>query len=368
DTILARAEEVTAKRTREALLAHAAEARLSRELVTIMRDVPLQLHLATLAPRAVQQERLVQLLTELEFFSLVGKLGAQPRQADRAGETGRAGGMAAPASSGRDSAAPASSAPRVPSGPATALEAGLPAPPDLPVQVVTDPAQIPALVARLRAAPLVALDTETSSPQPRGAQLVGLSLAASPGEVWYLPFGHRGPAGLDLEGAGDRVRNLPALGNAALAPLVALLEDPAVPKAAHHIKYAWQVLRRAGVELQGVVYDTMLAAFLIDSGKRSYGIDVLSLEYLGRPMQRYTGVAGKGKAEVPFAEIPGEAAAKYSGADVATVLSLHEVFAPQLNGTPMARVLAEIELPLTPVLVDMEWEGVKIDLPLLGGL
>ncbi len=374
DTILARAGEVTAKRTREALLSQADAARLSRELVTIMRDVPMELDLSTLEPRPVKHERLLQLLTELEFFTLVGKLGAQAADAtqaggadvSKAGEAGRAGGTE-DALGQLELVQPAS--PDMPA-PSASLAAGPSAisAPALSVQLVTDPALIPGIVGRLRTAPLVALHTEASSTQPHDAELVGLSLAVSPSEAWYLPFGHRGPSKLDLDGEGAKVRNLPPLDSPALVQLVALLEDPSVPKAGHHIKYHWQVLRQAGVELGGVTYDTMLAAFLLDSGKRSYGIDVLSLENLGRPMQRYAEVTGRGKSAVPTAEVAPDVAASYGGAEVTTVLALHQVFAPHLASTPMARVLAEVELPLTPVLVDMEWEGVRIDLSLFGDL
>ena len=130
------------------------------------------------------------------------------------------------------------------------------------------------------------------------------------------------------------------------------------------MKFDWQVLRGAGVELAGVTWDSMVAGFLLDSGRRSYGIDVLSLEYLGRAMQTYGDVAGRGKGEIPFAEVPVAAAAAYCGNDSATVLALHAAFAPALAGTPMGGVLENVEMPLVPVLVDMEWAGVQIDLAL----
>ena len=97
---------------------------------------------------------------------------------------------------------------------------------------------------------------------------------------WTL-FGHRERSG-DLAAPADPVRNLPPLTDPALAPLVELLRDPSVPKAGHNIKYDWQVLRRAGVELGGVAYDSMIASFLLDPGRRSHAIDILSLEPLGR--------------------------------------------------------------------------------------
>jgi len=157
------------------------------------------------------------------------------------------------------------------------------------------------------------------------------------------------------------VRNLPPITDPACAPLVALLTDPDVPKAGHNIKYDWQVLRRAGVELRGVTYDSMLASFVLEPGRRSHAIDNLALEHLGRGMQSYTDVAGKGKAQIPFAEVAVGAAAAYCGADSATVLALREVFDPALADTGMALLLRDIEMPLVHVLTDMEWAGIAID-------
>ena len=225
--------------------------------------------------------------------------------------------------------------------------------------VVDDPALLTAIVARLRRAPLVALDTETSSLEPHDAELIGLSLAASADEVWYLPFGHR-PLGGELA-APAPVVNLPPITDPVCAVVAELLRDPSVPKAGHNIKYDWQVLRRAGVELAGVTYDSMLTSFVLDPGRRSHAIDTLSLEHLGRGMRQYTDLAGKGKAQIPFAEVAIPEAAAYCGADSATVLALHDFFAPALREHALERLLGEIELPLVPVLVDMEWDGIAID-------
>ena len=343
DAILANAEKVEPKRAREALLANADNARLSRELVSIHLDVPVSVAVQELRPRPADQAALIQLLTELEFFSLVKKLVDTPAAEPALALT------PAPA---EPLAAPVPSSPQVLT-PSRFNDA---------VPVIDDPGLLPGIVARLREAPLVALDTETDSRSPRGAELIGLSLAASSTEVWYFPFGHR-PQGGELA-APAPVKNLPPLSDPACLPLVALLTDPAVPKAGHHVKFDWQVLRGAGVELAGVTWDSMVAGFLLDSGRRSYGIDVLSLEYLGRAMQTYVDVAGRGKGEIPFAEVPVAAAAAYCGRDSATVLALHAAFAPALAGTPMGGVLENVEMPLVPVLVDMEWAGVQIDLAL----
>lgn len=366
DTLLARAGEVKAKRAREALLAGAADALLSRELVTIKTDVPVTIDREAFAETGPDLAAVGRVLTELEFYSLARRLGLAGQGAPGRPE-GRTEPVAAPPPEA--TAAPAAAGP----GPR--------------VNILDDPAQLPAVVARLREAPLVALDVETSSLEPHDAELIGIGLAASPTEVWYLPFGHRvagtGGAGSLFEGNGgneenggndgseevaEPVRNLPPLSDPALEPLVRLLTDPAVPKAAHNVKYDWQVLRRAGVELAGVAYDSMLASFVLDPGRRSHAIDTLSLEHLGRPMRTWADLTGRGKAQIPLAHVDVADAAAYCGLDAATVLALHEVFAPQLREMAVEPLLAEIELPLVEVLTDMEWAGIAIDQALFARL
>ncbi len=361
DTLLARAAAVAAKRPREALLEQGDNARLSRELVTILRDVPVELELDRFVVQPPDRPRLAEVLSELEFFSLVRRAGD-----GRAGDT-RAGGQA----DGRveqPSGVP-------PDGDAlAAVELDAVNPPARPparedwlalsderlaVTIVDDPRALPALAARLRDAPIVAFNAETDAVTPRGATLVGLALAASPEDVWYLPFGHR-PASGELA-APDPVRNLPPLDSLDSEPIAGLLRDPAVPKAAHDLKFGWQVVRGAGVELAGAAFDSMLASFVLDSGRRSHAIDTLSLEHLGRPMRTYADVAGRGRAVIPFAEVPVERAAGYAGAETATVLALREFFAPGLADAAIEPLLRDLEMPLVPVLVDMEWDGIAID-------
>jgi DNA polymerase-1 len=379
ETILARAPEITAKRTREALLAQADNARLSKELVTIQRDVPVELDVDDLVLREPDREAAIRILTELEFFSLAKRLGGAAAAGAGAGappavpaaDAGAAtdSAVAAPdpgrdESSYRDSAPESEAQDAAPTAiatlPATAADwhaLNEEQPPE--VTVLDDPDDLPALVARLRAAPLVGLDAETTSLAPHDAELVGLSLAASPREVWYLPFGHV-PAAGELA-APAAVKNLPPIGDFAMAPLVALLEDQAVKKAAHNIKYDWQVLRRAGVELAGVAYDSMLASFVLDPGRRSHAIDTLCLEHFGRTLQTYADLTGRGKAQIPFAQVSVQAAAGYCGSDAASVLTLYEYFAPALRDIAMEPLLREIEMPLVEVLTDMEWDGISID-------
>jgi DNA polymerase I len=351
ETILRRAGDVSAKRAREALLSQADNARLSRELVTIQRDVPVQLTIEDLVLQEPDRDAVIRMLTELEFYTLVRRL------------SGPSDGNAPPATEPSEAAANDSVEPDIEESAFSADSwlslSDLSGPAAASVTVVDDPDELPKVIERLRAAPLIALDVETTGFEPHDAEIVGISLAAAPDEVWYLPFAHR-PAVGELA-APTPVRNLPPLTDFASAPLSALLTDPAVPKAGHNIKFDWQVLRRAGIELAGVEYDSMLASFVLDPGRRSHAIDTLCLEHLGRTLQTYREVAGSGKNQVPFAEVAIPAAANYCGVDTSTVLALHRFFAPMLAEMALEPLLREIEMPLLEVLVDMEWEGISID-------
>ena len=342
DAILANAERISGKRAREAVQQHADLARLSRELVTIKRDVPLPLDLDRLRVQPPDVARLTELFTELEFRSLIPKLA---------------------------SLEPAATATAVAVTPRVAVATGAPSlatltPARAEPTILDDPAQLPAAVAEWRRAPLVALDTETSSLDPMRAELVGMSLAVAPGRSWYLPFAHVAPDG-ELAG-GTAPRNLPPLSSEALAPVRKLLADPCVPKAGHNLKYDWLVLRRAGVELAGVSFDSMLASFVLDPGRRSHALDELARERLSLALGTYAELVGRGRAERLFAAVPLADAARYCAADSEIVLRLHDAFRPELEDHQLVRLLETIEMPLMPVLVDMESRGVCIDLTRLG--
>jgi DNA polymerase-1 len=324
DAVLAHAAALPGKRAREALLQHAEEARLSRDLVTIRRDVPVALDLPALRVSPPNQSELERLFVELEFRTLIPKLAdiETPPEA----QTPEPGGVS--------------------------VGSGL-------AQVIDDPRDLEAVIAACRQAARVALDTETTSLDPLRADLVGLSLAVAPDRSWYLPFGHVAPEG-PLAG-GVTPRNLPPLTSDALAPLRDLLCDADVPKAGHHIKYDWLILRRAGVELAGVAYDSMLAAFVLDPGRRSFALDEVARDRLGIRLKTYGELVGRGRGQRQFAEVPLVDAAQYCCADSETVLRLQEAMAPELDDHQLRPLLGTIEIPLVPVLVEMEWAGILVD-------
>jgi len=325
DAILTRAADIPGKRPREALLSQADNARLSRQLVTLQRNVPVELDLEQLRVRPPDAARLTSLFNELEFRTLIPKL------ADL--ETVGA-------------AAATDSAP----SPAAAVR-----PPELAdPHVVVDAAELPAMFAELRRARLVSVRAEPG--------LAGISFASAPGQSWYLPLGHRARDG-DFDGASPPV-NLPALTDPKMTGLREFLADPTIHKAGHDIKATWVALARSGggLTLDGVTYDSMIASFVLDPGNRSHALVDLARERLGLNLMASQQVAGKGT----FAEVSVAEAARASAAQAETVLRLEETFRPDIEAHHLVRLLEEIEIPLIPVLVDMEVTGVLVDRALLG--
>ena len=330
DTILTRAGEVKGKRAREALLAEADQARLSRTLVTIQRDVPVQLDLAAAAAKEPDQDALRRVLTRLEFHTLAGRLPAPSEAMPKDSETGT-------------------------------LSTQAPA-----IKVIDDPADLRAVADRLKAAAVIGIATEVSSADLGDAILIGLSIAISTDEAWYFPLGHMPLAG-ELA-APAAVRNLPPLGDSGCRPLRELLEDATVAKVGHDCKLAWQLFRTAGVEIGGAQFDVMLESFVLDPGRRSHEIDTLSLDHLGRALPMLSGTAAQGKLQILPAEVAVETAAQACGARCTTALALHEYLRPRLEDTALWPLFQDVEMPLVEVLVDMEWIGIAIDPPVFARL
>jgi DNA polymerase-1 len=207
----------------------------------------------------------------------------------------------------------------------------------------------------LRAAPLVAFDTETTSLDYMQAEIVGVSLCVEAGTAAYLPLKH------DYAGAPEQLdREL------VLAALKPLLEDPALPKVGHHLKYDAHVLRNHGIFLAGMRYDSMLESYIWNSVATRHDMDSTAQRYLGVTTIKFEDVAGKGAKQLSFNEVPVERAAEYASEDADVTLQLHQVLWQKIQGVPaLARLYEDIEQPLVPILLDMEHHGVLIDRSLL---
>ncbi|HEX9632097.1 MAG TPA: DNA polymerase I [Gemmatimonadales bacterium] len=323
DTILRRADEAPTRRVREALAAHAEAALLSRELVTLRCDVSVEADLARFTVRPPDRDALAALFADLEFHSLIGQVAvAEP--------------------------------PPAPVEPPTN---------DVPDAVLEMAGDVAAAVPAMRAAGSLAIVGFGADGARRAADLVGLALVSDT-RAWYLPLTHRQPAELGAVAP----RNLPPLADAAMRPVRDLLGDPDVPKVGHEIKADWLSLRRAGAELAGVARDTLLGAFVLEPGRRSYALEPLVLERLGEHLPGREQVLGTGRSARAAADVPPAEAAAFCAARGRAILALQAALDAELEGLGLERLLDDIELPLVGVLVDMEWCGVAVDVARLGEL
>ena len=326
EDILAHASDVSSRRARDSLLTHADTVRLSKKLVTIQTDVPLgELRVEDLHVGAPDYGRLRELFVELEFRAL----------ADRFTQAAVSAGAVEPEAS---------------------IERTV-------YLTTTDPDRIRELVGTIREKGWVAIDCETSVPDVMQASLVGISLAVDSGKAFYLPFGHRSPSEFELGTSARAVRNLPMFGHPGMAPLKELLEDPFVRKIGHDLKRNLIVLWRCGVEPAGLWFDTMVASYVLDPGRRAHSLEALALDILANKAISYADVTGRGQKQISFVEVTLDTARDYvcQGADCS--LRLEKRFLPELEKQRMDVLYRELEMPLVPVLARMQRHGVRIDEP-----
>jgi len=316
DGVLEHRDEISAKRAREALAAAESDVRLSKELVTIKTDLAVSLQLDRLKLVEPDRAKLRDIFVELEFHSLARELGEQEELP-------------------------------------TALERDY--------RLADTLAAVADVVAQARAAGGIGLQVESSTGQTMRGQVAGIGMAVRPGLAFYLPFSHRTPGLLDLEGAA--IRNLPPLSAPELRPIVELLEDAAVPKTGHDLKRDVLTLRRAGVSLRGPLFDTEVASYVIDPNGRDHGLEALALAHLAHRRRAREELTGKGRETVPFDEVDLSAARDWVAEDADLALRLRTLFQEELARTALGRVYDEIEMPLLPVLAEMEWAGIRIDVP-----
>lgn len=223
---------------------------------------------------------------------------------------------------------------------------------------VLDESAFDKLVNALEAADLICLDTETDALSAMQSGLVGLSFAVNAGEAWYVPLAH------DYLGVPEQLDADMVLGR-----LKPLLEDATRPKVGQNLKYDYNVLRRHGITLAGIDHDTMLASYVLDSTATRHDMDSLAQKYLQRSTTSFTDVAGKGKKQLTFNQIDLEQGAPYAAEDADITLQLHNCLYPRLAEVQRLKTLYhDIEMPLLPVLADMEATGVLVDRDMLGGI
>jgi len=300
DEVLANAGNEKGKR-KERLIAHADDARLSRELATICDDVELDLDFEQCRVGGGDMEKLSGMFKDLGFQ---GFMDVAAEVADEVPSEGYA--------------------------------------------TVTSAAALKKLAASLREAGRFAFDLETTSLSPIGAEIVGLSVAAEAGRASYVPV--RAPSGVKRLSEQE-----------VLDEFRPLLEDPKITKIGQNLKYDTLVLRGAGIEAAGFDFDTMVAAYLLQPGARSYGIDALALERLGLKKISTREVIGKGKDALRMDEAPVDIVSRYASEDADVTWQLYESVGPELGEHGLEDLFREIEMPLVHVLAELEWNGVKVD-------
>ena len=351
-SILEHAAEITGK-VGENLRAGTDTIALSRELATIRCDVELPVEEASLQPRPADTAALRELYTRLEMRSFLRALDGA--EATAAGASGTSGGGAANAAAGAVAATGADAA----TGAAAMSGAG---PANAPLALGADPVErhyvmiddwtvFLGWLERLRRAPLISFDTETTGLDYMKAQIVGVSFCTEPGRGAYVPLAHAYPGAPDQL---DRDR--------ALAALRPLLEDPELPKVGANMKFDMHVLENHGIVLRGQRYDTMLESYVLNSVATRHDMDSMAGRYLGIATIHFEDVAGRGAKQISFDQVDVATATAYSAEDADVTLRLHQALWPQLAATPaLEQLYTGIEQPLVPVLQRMERGGVLVD-------
>jgi DNA polymerase I len=303
DALYERIDELTRKKQRENLTSHKEQAFLSRRLVTIDTHAPVEFDPLVFKSLPPDEAALGRLFQDLEFRQL-----QQEFQQSK---------------------------------------------PEKPVayEPILTTAALDALVDRLQNCPRFAVDTETTSQNPMEAVLVGISIAMEPGEAFYIPVGHRyvgAPEQLPRKDVLDRLRPV--------------FQNQGVSKIGQNIKYDWTVFRRHGVDLQGVSFDTMLASYLLNPSKRAHNLDQIALDYLGHKNITYSEVAGKGKNALTFDQVTLDQAVPYACEDADITLRAYEALRPQLEEVGVMSLMERVEMPLVPVLMEMEMTGIRLDM------
>jgi DNA polymerase-1 len=309
DNLIANSSAITGK-IGEYFQASLAHLPLSKRLVTIKTDLELPLSLADLTPSPPNRERLLELTRELEFkFWLKDLLGQENTVNESSTE--------------------------IENTEQTNFE------------VITTEAQLDDWLRQLAACSLFCVDTETTNLDPLKAEIVGIALAIEENKPAYIPIAHKdGSPQLSAEQV--------------FTALKPILQNPQIGKIGQNLKYDYNVFKNHGIQLQGIISDTMLESYVLNSNANRHDTDTLSLKYLGHKPLSYEDVTGKGLKQLGFAEIPVAKAAAFAAEDADTTLKLHHKLYPMLD-EKLKTVLNTIEVPLLTVLADMEYQGVLID-------
>lgn len=319
DALLDQAETVKQPKRRQTLIEFADQIRLSRKLATIETAVPVEGEIADLKAATPDRKALYALFKELEFNTL------SREYADGAAEE-------------------------------TEADEPVAEPVAINYRTLTEEADFEAFLKELKQQKSFSFDLETTGVDPIQAEVVGLSFSWKAGEAVYLPVAHTWDA--VPEGQLDR--------KPVLAALKPLLEGPALEKTGQNLKYEYAVLKKYGITVRGIARDSMLYSYLIHGPGRRHNLDAIAADELGRTTITYKEVAGTGKKQLRFDQVPIEKAGPYACEDAEVAWQAADSFAPQLKKiAPVQKLYDEVELPLLTVLAEMELAGALVDRPAL---
>ncbi len=314
---LSHAKEVKNKRVREGLINGREAAILSRELVTILTDLPLSKSVDELERTDFNFDDLEDIFRDLELYSLEKQLNdfRTDKVTSKVQEKN--------------------------------------------YMCVDTVEKFELMLESLKSAKLISMDIETTSKDPMRAEIVGLSFSVKDDEGWYVPIQFLGKDRC-LFGEDDL--------DYVLSELKPFYEDPKVQKCGQNIKYDMLVLKNSSIEVQGGVFDTMIAAHLLKPEVRSYTLGNLSIEYLNYRMQPISDLIGKGKDQKSMADVPLDDITRYAVEDADIVTQLVPILKRNLKDSQLIKFYNQVEMPLVPVLVQMEYNGVYVDKDFMGNL
>jgi len=323
DALLEGASTIKQNKRRENLIEFAGQARLSRDLVTLKTDVPVEHTLDSLKMQPIDGEKLVEFLNEMEFNTLTRRviegLGVDAQIA-------------------------------------TAQITSVAAPEENIYETIYDEKALQKYIASAYERGVIAVDTETNGLNAMRVDLVGICLCATPGTAGYLPLGH-GADGLALD---DQNVNKQMKLEKAIGLLKPILEDPSVIKVGQNMKFDAMILRRYGIDI-APYDDTMLISYALDCGRGHHGMDELARRHLEIETIKFSDIAGTGKKQKTFDQIDIEKATQYAAEDADITLRLYHHLKPRLASEGFTNLYQTLERPLAPVITDMEYAGVKVD-------
>nr|WP_170539876.1 DNA polymerase I [Ruegeria arenilitoris] len=334
ETLLDRAEEIKQPKRRETLIEKRDQIELSKRLVQLDCETPLDFTLDDLELRDPDPDKLMEFLAEMEFRTLTkriaDKLGFEPPVI-------------------ADTPAPAADEPQAEDIPFDASK----------YECVRDAAALRKWIDQAYERGWLAVDTETTGLNEMIADLVGISLCIEPGEACYIPLTHRDGASDDLFGSDALAEGQMPL-DQALEMLKPVLEDPSILKIGQNMKYDAKIFARYGVDV-APIDDTMLMSYAMHAGEHGHGMDTLSERYLGHTPIPIKPLLGSGKSAITFDKVPIDEATAYAAEDADITLRLWKLFKPQLHRVQVTTVYETLERPLVPVLAEMEMHGIKVD-------